>query len=52
MRRSLQAVTGFALWGEVKEPAPHASTVFIFDYLCEKLADQVPHHHCIRLIYQ
>lgn len=42
MRRSLQAVTGFALWGEVKEPAPHASTVFIFDYLCEKLADQVP----------
>ena len=42
MRRSLQAVTGFALWGEAKEPAPHASTVFIFDYLCEKLAKQLP----------
>lgn len=41
-RRILLAVTGFARWSEVKEPAPHASTAFIFDYLCEKLANRLP----------
>ena len=41
-RRILLAVTGFARWSEVKEPAPHASTAFIFDYLCEKLANRMP----------
>ena len=41
MRRSLQALTGFALWGEVEKPTAHASTVFIFDAVCEKLANRL-----------
>ena len=40
--KSVQAVTGFALWGAEKKPKAHASTVFVLDAVCAKLADRVP----------
>ena len=42
LHRTIQAVTGFALWGEVKPPSKHTSNTFIFDTACEKFADRLP----------
>lgn len=42
MRKSFQAVTGFAAWGELRKPAAYTSKVFIFDAVCQKLVSRCP----------